>query len=206
MEPDGPKAQADGYYEFGLEIEWAQNNLLGDWAVVQEVFSGQIPEEFKGEHLIQFNYFSSNSCQFLKDGHLLRTQSCPIGNFSCVKNDGSFIKNNRTLEFTAAEEFCSNQTAHLSKAHRRWVPIRDFRVNNPRISASFGTLGEFESFAENMSDVIFWSDFDRINETHFWSKHRNIFIEPDLDSGLGRRNAIELNLNFYRLFLPNVII
>jgi len=26
-------------------------------------------------------------------------------------------------------------------------------VNNPRISASFGTLDEFASFAENMSDV-----------------------------------------------------
>ena len=79
-------------------------------------------------------------------------------------------------------------------------------VNNPRISASFGTLDEFASFAENMSDVIIWSDFDRVNETHFWSKQRNIFIEPDLDSGLGRRNGIELDLNFHRLSLSNVII
>ena len=52
-----------------------------------------------------------------------------------------------------------------------------------------------------MSDVIIWSDFDRINETHFWSKHRNTFIAPEVETGLGRRNGVELNINFYRLFL-----
>ena len=90
--------------------------MLKDWAVVkQQVFSEQIPEEFKGEHLFQLRYFSSNSCQFLKDTHIQKTQACPIGNFSCVKKDGSIIEANRTLEFTEAEEFCLNQTAHLSK-------------------------------------------------------------------------------------------
>ena len=44
-----------------------------------------------------------------------------------------------------------------------------------------------------MSDVIIWSDFDRINETHFWSKHRNNFIAPEVNKGLGRRNGVELN-------------
>ena len=89
--------------------------MLKDWAVVQQVFSEQIPEEFKGEHLFQFRYFSSNSCQFLKDTHLLKTHACPIGNFSCVKKDGSIIEVNRTLEFTAAEQFCLSQMAHLGK-------------------------------------------------------------------------------------------
>ena len=89
--------------------------MLLDWEVVHELFSGQIDEEFKGKHLIQFRYFSSNSCHFLKDTHLLKTQACPIGSFSCVKKDGSILEVNRTLEFTEAEEFCSNQTAHLSK-------------------------------------------------------------------------------------------
>ena len=32
-----------------------------------------------------------------------------------MKKDGSIIEANRTLEFTEAEEFCLNQTAHLSK-------------------------------------------------------------------------------------------
>ena len=102
--------------------------MLLDWAVVQELFSGKIHEEYKGEHLIQFRYFSSNSCHFLKDTHLLKTQACPIGNFSCVENDGSIIEVNRTLEFTEAEEFCSNQTAHLSKTDV--IRFETFMVNN----------------------------------------------------------------------------
>lgn len=47
---------------------------------------------------------------------------------------------------------------------------------------------------------MFWSDFDRINETHFWSMHKNLFIEPEVVTGLGRRNGLELNVNFYQLW------
>jgi len=90
--------------------------LLQDWSAVQETFSGQIPEEYKGEYLIQFLYFSSNSCQFLKDTHLPKTNACPTGTFSCEQN-GSIIEVNTTLEFTEAEAFCSNQKAHLSEIH-----------------------------------------------------------------------------------------
>ena len=52
-----------------------------------------------------------------------------------------------------------------------------------------------------MSDVIIWSDFDRINETHFWSMDRNILIAPEVETGLGRRNGVKLSINIYRLFL-----
>lgn len=105
---------------FDIEIKLAENNLLKDWDVIKEVFSGQIPEEYKGEHLIKFYYFSSNSCQFLKDNHLPKTKACPIGRFSCAKEDGSVIEVNRTLEFNEAQEFCSNKLAHLSKTDLRF--------------------------------------------------------------------------------------
>ena len=87
--------------------------------MVQDVFSIEhedtlITEEFKKEHLIHVQYFSSNSCQFLKDTNLLKTAACPIGHFSCAR-DGSIIEVNRTLEFTEAEAFCLNENGHLSK-------------------------------------------------------------------------------------------
>ena len=41
-----------------------------------------------------------------------------------------------------------------------------------------------------MSDVTIWSDFERVNETHFWSMTRNIFIEMKIDAGMGRRNGL----------------
>ena len=36
-----------------------------------------------------------------------------------------------------------------------------------------------------MSEVIMWSDFERFNETYFWSKQRNIFIEPEIEESTG---------------------
>ena len=29
-----------------------------------------------------------------------------------------------------------------------------------------------------MSEVVVWTDFKRINQTHFWSPNRKIYIEP----------------------------
>ena len=49
---------------------------------------------------------------------------------------------------------------------------------------SFGSIDEFESFAKNMSNIIIWSDFERVNITHFSSKQRNITIQPKINSGL----------------------
>ena len=47
-------------------------------------------------------------------------------------------------------------------------------------------MKEFEIYAENMTEVIMWSDFQRFNETHFWSKQRNIFIEPKIEASTGQ--------------------
>jgi len=82
--------------------------------VIHTAFSGEIPEKFKKEYLIQFNYFSSNSCQFLKDTNLQKTADCPVGNFICIKND-SIIDITPNLNFFEAQEFCFNHSAQLSE-------------------------------------------------------------------------------------------
>ena len=56
-------------------------------------------------------------------------------------------------------------------------------------SASFESLNEFSNFAENMSNIVIWSDFDRVNETHFWSNHRKVLLEQDIDDAIGNRKC-----------------
>ena len=57
-----------------------------------------------------------------------------------------------------------------------------------------------------MSDVTFWSDFDRINATHFWSKHRKILFKPDIEFGTGQRKGLELTWKANQIFKSNRII
>ena len=60
------------------------------------------------------------------------------------------------------------------------------------ISATFNSLEEFSSYATNSSDVVVWTDFERINTTHFWSPMKRIFIEPESRSDfqvLGNRKS-----------------
>ena len=91
-----------------------KNDLLQDWTVVRTAFSGLFPDEFKNEYLIEFFYFSSNSCQFLKYSDLSKTAECPLGNFICIRDD-LIIDTNQTVDFYTAESFCSGQSYELSK-------------------------------------------------------------------------------------------
>ena len=47
------------------------------------------------------------------------------------------------------------------------------------IVATFESLEEFSSFASNMSEIIIWTDFERINNTHFWSATKQVLIKPE---------------------------
>ena len=60
------------------------------------------------------------------------------------------------------------------------------------ISATFNSLEEFSSYATNLSDIVAWTDFERINTTHFWSPMKQIFIKPEERSNfevLGNRTS-----------------
>ena len=59
-------------------------------------------------------------------------------------------------------------------------------------SATFNSLEEFSSYATNLSDIVAWTDFERINTTHFWSPMKQIFIKPETRSDfqvLGNRTS-----------------
>ena len=76
----------------------------------------------------------------------------------------------------------------------RWYPAH--MVRYLMISATFNSLEEFSSYATNLSDIVAWTDFERINTTHFWSPMKQIFMEPDLWSEfqfLGKRQAFHLS-------------
>ena len=47
------------------------------------------------------------------------------------------------------------------------------------ISATFESIEEFSSFASNISEIVVWTDFERINNTHFWSAAKQVFIKPE---------------------------
>ena len=67
------------------------------------------------------------------------------------------------------------------------------------ISASFDSLREFSSFAKNTSGVFIWTDFERINETHFWSATKQSFIKPDENPDLGNRLSFQYFAKLSRL-------
>ena len=59
------------------------------------------------------------------------------------------------------------------------------------ISASFDSLPEFSSFAENTSEIVIWTDFERINETHFWRPTKKSFVKPDETPDFGNRQSFQ---------------
>ena len=59
------------------------------------------------------------------------------------------------------------------------------------ISASLESLQEFSLFAKNTSEIVIWTDFERINETHFWSPSKQSFIQPDENPDLGNRLSFQ---------------
>ena len=72
------------------------------------------------------------------------------------------------------------------------------------ISASFKSIEEFSSFTSNMSGIAVWTDFERINNTHYWSAAKQVLIKPETqlyDSDIqevSRKVSITNNCNFLR--------
>ena len=53
-------------------------------------------------------------------------------------------------------------------------------------------MEEFSDFTEETAEVVVWTDFKRINQTHFWSPNRKIYIEPAIthvDQIMGDRKS-----------------
>ena len=97
-----------------VEPRTAENDLLKDWAVVDATFSGIFPDEYTQKHLTKIQFFSSNSCQFLRTTDLPKTADCPLGHVICER-DGVQIFGNQSLYSYDANQFCLNQKAKLSK-------------------------------------------------------------------------------------------
>ena len=52
-----------------------------------------------------------------------------------------------------------------------------------QILASLSSIDEFSEFVENKTEAVIWTDFERINQTHFWSPHKKIYINPPISTG-----------------------
>ena len=53
-------------------------------------------------------------------------------------------------------------------------------------------MEEFSDFTEATAEVVVWTDFMRINQTHFWSPTKKINIEPAItrvDQIMGNRKS-----------------
>ena len=53
-------------------------------------------------------------------------------------------------------------------------------------------MEEFSDFTDVVAEVVVWTDFKRINQTHFWSPNRRKFIEPAIthvDQIMGDRKS-----------------
>ena len=48
-------------------------------------------------------------------------------------------------------------------------------------------MKDFSEFAKPVSEMMFWTDFERTNETHFWSPLKKVFVKPDVDEKMGNR-------------------
>ena len=52
---------------------------------------------------------------------------------------------------------------------------------------SFDSLKDFTEFAKSVPEIIIWTDFERANETHFWSPTKKALIEPEVTKSMGTR-------------------
>ena len=52
-------------------------------------------------------------------------------------------------------------------------------------------MADFSKLAESDSKIILWTDFERANETHFWSATKKTFIEPEVSKSVGTRIVLE---------------
>ena len=48
-----------------------------------------------------------------------------------------------------------------------------------------------------MSEIVVWTDFERINETHFWSEQKQVYIQPGTRPEDGNRKASISTNNIY---------
>ena len=41
-----------------------------------------------------------------------------------------------------------------------------------------------------MSEVVIWTDFERVNKTHFWSPQKQVYLQPGTRPEDGNRKAL----------------
>ena len=113
-------------------------------------------------------FFSSNSCNF---NYLAKRKNddCPKGYVFCVEQGSTpnFIPTNMT--FKAASEHCANLSSHICEFR-----TLKFRVREQMLRNNSDTPKNFDEISEaiehtNLSNESFvvWTDFERINMTHF---------------------------------------
>ena len=149
---------------------------------IQQQFD-YVLSKYQTEYLEYFGFFSSNACIFYHRPDIDKND-CPTGTFICEGNEiGLFDEHSSTSNFTYNEAviFCNNMNSSLSKYTEIFVSLISM------ISASFDSLDEFSAFAKNISEIVIWTDFERINSTHFWSRTRQTHIEPDEGPDFGNR-------------------
>ena len=44
-----------------------------------------------------------------------------------------------------------------------------------------------------MSEVVVWTDFERVNRTHFWSQQKQVYLQPGTRPEDGNRKALIFN-------------
>ena len=148
--------------------------------------NGTLLPEYNGEYHEYFAFFSSNACIFFHQTNVGK-YDCPTGNFIC---DGTVGPNfNRPhLTYNQATSYCREMNASLSK-YRPEINQIFHRILEKfwTFLASFHTLEEYSSYSKMMNEVIIWTDFERINKTHFWSPTKTVYIKPDIDPDFGNR-------------------
>ena len=107
---------------------------------------------------------------------------CPTGNFLCEDSAGT-MPTDDSFTYEEAVNYCYQRNSSLSK-YFHFLHYIIFTV-----SASFDSFQEFSLYAKDMTEVVIWTDFGRVNETHFWSPSRKIFIRPKDAPDFGNRQS-----------------
>ena len=142
---------------------------------------GGTPSKYNADYLENFAFFSSNACLFYHQTDVGK-YDCPTGKFLCEDSAGT-MPTCDSLTYAEAVNYCNQRNSSLSK----YSHTLHFIIS--KISASFDSFKEFSLYAKNMSDAVIWTDYERINETHFWSPSKKVFIRPKDDPEFGNRKS-----------------
>ena len=113
-------------------------------------------------------FFSSNSCNF---NYLAKGENndCPNGYVFCEEQGSTPKLIPTNLTFKAASEHCANLSSHICES-----PTLKFRVQEQMLKNNSDTPKNFDEVSRAMEQAnlnnqsfVVWTDFERINMTHF---------------------------------------